>query len=404
MPNGTTKAVKLPAGITLRRDGKLLARVYSRQDGRRLSKVFARRELAAAKAWCRDTKVALDKGTIVAGETYTLRRAAELFSAGIEDGTIRTRSRQRYKPSTIRRYHLALDRQVLPRFGTLRLNEIRPGQLDQLVAELQAQGMAPSSVRNAVMPLQAIYRWAVRREMVVVDPTAALELPVDRSGRNRVATVAEIERLLAAVADRDRPLWAMAVYAGLRRGELMALRWSDVDLAQGVVRVERSHNPEAGATDVPKSSAGRRRVPIPEALHKHLLEHRMRADLSQPLVFARSGLAGRRRGPDGPFSDTGVTQRARRRWEAEGLNPLTLHECRHTYASLMIAAGVSPKALQTYMGHSSITTTYDRYGHLMPDDEQASAKQLQSFLDSQSATKTVSNDPRFDCVASVPAR
>jgi integrase len=95
-------------------------------------------------------------------------------------------------------------------------------------------------------------------------------------------------------------------------------------------------------------------------LREHLLDHRVRTDASQPLVFARLTFAGRRRGQDGPFSETGVAQRARKRWRSAGLQPLTLHDCRHTYAGLMIAAGVSAKALQSYMGHSSITTTYDR--------------------------------------------
>lgn len=71
----------------------------------------------------------------------------------------------------------------------------------------------------------------------------------------------------------------------------------------------------------------------------------MRARPGQPLVFARSALAGRRWGTDGPFSDSGLRQRARRSWERQGLQPITFHECRHTYASLMIAAEESPKAL-----------------------------------------------------------
>jgi integrase len=380
--------MKLPKGITYRDDGKLLARVYSKQDGRRLGKVFARGELSAAKSWCRDTKVALEKGTIVTGESPTLRTAAQTFLGGIEDGTIRTRSRQRYKASTVRRYRLSLDKCLLPHLGSLRLNEIRPGQLHRLVGQLQARGMAPNSVRNAIMPLQAIYRWAVRQEMVAVDPTAAIELPVDRGRRDRFATVPEVDLLISALAEKDRPLWACAIYAGLRRGELMALRWGDVNLADGVICVERSHNPEAGTTGTPKSNAGTRRVPLPDVLREHLLDHRVRANASQSLVFARSTLAGRHRQPDGPFSDTAVTQRARKRWQARGIKPITLHECRHTYASLMIAAGVAAKPLQSYMGHSSITTTYDRYGHLMPDAESTSAVQLQAFLDAQSVAKT----------------
>jgi len=73
--------------------------------------------------------------------------------------------------------------------------------------------------------------------------------------------------------------------------------------------------------------------------------------------------------------------RARRAWKAAGLEPVTLHECRHTFASLMIAAGVNAKALSTYMGHATISITLDRYGHLMPGNEAEAAGLLDAYLD-----------------------
>lgn len=310
-----------------------------------------------------------------------------MFLAGAKEGTIRTRSRQAYKPATLARYRRALDQQLLPELGSLKLNEILGSRITRVVGKLQARGLSANSIRNSIMPLQAIYRWAIRMEYARVDPTRHLELPLDRGRRDRFATPQEVSLLLAALDGRDRPLWATALYAGLRRGELMALRWSDIDLATGVISVERSHDPEAGTTGETKSAAGHRRVPIAPVLRDLLLEHRLRhhADNdhrgSDPLVFSRRSLAGRFRSQDGPFTSA-VGQRARRRWEAQGLDPISLHEARHTYASLMIAAGESAKALQTCMGHSSIATTYDRYGHLMPDAESESAARLQNYLDS----------------------
>lgn len=374
---------KLPIGISRRSDGKLLARVWSKRDGKRISKVFGRRDIAAAKAWRRDTSTALSRGEIIAGDSPTLRHAAALFLAGAEEGTVRTRSRQRYKPATIARYRRALDGHLLDVLGSFKLNEIRAGQLERLIGKLQAKGLAANSVRNAFMPLQAVYRWAVRQELVRIDPTSDVELPLDDGSRDRFASREEVELRLATLPVNDRALWATAFYAGLRLGELMALRWSDVDLASGLIRVELSHDPEAGTTGAPKSAAGVRRVPIPAPLREHLIDHSMRASKHQPLVFARWSLAGRRRGPDGHFNASGVYQRARRHWEPQGLGSMTLHDCRHTYASLMIAAGENPKALQTYLGHSSITTTYDRYGHLLPGAERESAERLSAYLGDQ---------------------
>jgi integrase len=75
-----------------------------------------------------------------------------------------------------------------------------------------------------------------------------------------------------------------------------------------------------------------------------------------------------------------MTRRARKAWRDKGLEPIGLHECRHTYAAFMIAAGVNAKALSTYMGHSSITITLDRYGHLMPGNEEEAAGMLEVYL------------------------
>ena len=81
-----------------------------------------------------------------------------------------------------------------------------------------------------------------------------------------------------------------------------------------------------------------------------------------------------------PFTPTNVRKRANAAWARAGLEPIGLHECRHTFASLMIAAGVNAKALSAYMGHSSVTITLDRYGHLMPGNESEAAERLDAYL------------------------
>jgi integrase len=153
----------------------------------------------------------------------------------------------------------------------------------------------------------------------------------------------------------------------------MALRWDDVDLAAGVVHVRRGWDVKEGEI-MPKTEIARRRVPVPAVLRDHLVEHRQRAGDVQGdwLVFGRA--------PRRPFGPSTVTKRARYAWDAAGLERITLHECRHTFASLMIAAGVNAKALQTYMGHANIEITYGRYGHLMPGNEDQAAGLLDAYL------------------------
>jgi integrase len=215
-----------------------------------------------------------------------------------------------------------------------------------------------------------------------MNPTTGLDLPAVRGERDRIAPPAEAEQLLAALADDDRALWATALYAGLRRGELMGLRWKDVDLPGGVLHVEQGWDPKAKKMVAPKSAAGRRTVPIPKALRIHLAALKMATEDSgvdpDRLVF---GIKGK------PFSGSAIEQRAKRAWKDAELEPIGLHDLRHTYASLMIAAGVNAKTLSTYMGHATTAITYDRYGHLFPGNEAQAAGLLDAYLDAEAAAR-----------------
>jgi integrase len=244
--------------------------------------------------------------------------------------------------------------------------------VQDLVDRLVGEGCSPSAVRNAVLPLRAIYRRAADRGEVDLNPTLQLSLPAVRPRRERVPRPSEAAALIAAVPLGDRAVWATALYAGLRRGELQALDWSHIDFAAGVIHVQRSWDARAGLID-PKSRAGNRKVPIADALRVHLLTHRLQQGRGgQGFVFTSK--SGR------PFDSAGLATRAKKTWVAAGLEPVGLHDCRHTYAAFMIAAGINTKALCTYMGHSTITVTLDRYGHLLPGNELEAASLLDRWL------------------------
>jgi integrase len=315
--------------------------------------------------------VALRRGLLRAAAPVTVAEAASTWLAGARAGAVRNRSGDIYKPSALRGYETSLRLRVLPAFGAARLSEITRADLQALVDRMLAEGIGASTLRNTLMPLRAIYRRALARGEVAVNPTSGLELPAVRGRRERIATPAEVRSLLDALAE-DHALWGTAVYAGLRRGELRALRWEDVDLDGGVIRVSRGWDAKEGPIE-PKSRAGTRTVPIPAALRRLLLEHRLRADRPRGLVFGRT--------EEHSFDPSTVMDRARRIWGAAGLADLTLHDCRHTYASLMIVAGVNAKALCSYMGHASVTITFDRYGHLMPGNEAEAAGLLDRLLE-----------------------
>jgi integrase len=128
-----------------------------------------------------------------------------------------------------------------------------------------------------------------------------------------------------------------------------------------------------GETGDPKSRAGRRGVPIVAALRDLLVEHKVVTRRESGLVFGSSATQ--------PFTPTAVRKRALTAWRRLGLDPIGLHECRHTFARLLIAAGVNAKAITAYLGHASIQTTFDFYGRLMPGNEEEAVALVDAYLE-----------------------
>jgi integrase len=351
------------------------ASVYSKRDGKKIRRTFARE--AEAKSWRADALSALDKGGLRAPKPTTVNEAWEAWYSGAQGGTVFNRSGDPYKPSALRSYERAMRLRVLPAFGGMRHADVRRPDLQAFADGLLADDLSPSAIRCTFLPLRAVFRRALSRGELAVNPCDGLELPAVRGGRDRIADPGEADALIGALRFDDRATWATAMYGGLRRGELKALRVDDVDLAAGVIRLERGWDEKEGEIEL-KSAAGRRRVPIAAVLRDSLAEHLARSGREgTALIFGRT--------PSDPFNGKTLQGRADTAWGEAGFNRITLHECRHTFASLMIAAGVNAKALSTFMGHATVAITYDRYGHLMPGSEEEAAGLLDTYLGVQRA-------------------
>jgi integrase len=181
-----------------------------------------------------------------------------------------------------------------------------------------------------------------------------------------------------------RPVWATAFYAGLRRGELQALRVCDIDFEAHLIAVERGWDQVEGVIE-PKSDAGRRTVPMLAILADYLAADLRRTGRSgEDLVFGRT--------TEQAFYASTIDYGAKKAWKAASATaaeedeapsfprPITLHECRHTFASLLIDAGANPKAIQQFMGHSKIQTTFDVYGHLLPGSHDEVRERMDGYL------------------------
>ena len=371
--------------------------VWDAAAGRKLKRTFPTK--TAAKLWRQDALVAVRAGELTATPkgARTVADALEKLIAGMKDGSVLDRSGRRYRPVTIRNYAADVRNVLAPALGHLRLGEVKRGDVQRLVDRLHADGLTGSTIRNKLDPLRVVFRRAVQDEEVATNPATTLRLPALAHRPKRIADPDRAATLLDALPDGERALWATAFLGGLRMGELRALPVDGVDFDAGLIRVEKGWDDVEGEQD-PKTAAGVRTIP---------LVGRLRVEL------ARQILATGRSGSDLIFGETATTalvrstvrSRALRAWgwrhvpnptpgarpkriwvkaREDALDPLQPHEARHTCASYLAAAGVTPKNVQTAMGHAHIATTLDLYAKSVPGWERDAAAKVDEWLDRQS--------------------
>ena len=352
------------------------AKVYDpSRRGRMVTKRFA--DAKTARGARKDLLDALGRGQLPPEGPQGLRRAHEQFIAAAREGRALNKHGRRYKRSAWEDIDECLRKHVLPRFGSRRLADVRRSDVQRLVDDLTPK-MSGSRVRSIVNALRSLYRWAQDRELVASDPAARVRLPaMNATPRDRVASPSEFETLTAALEIEDALPYALAAYAMGRRAQIQRLRWAEVDLHLGAI--------EWGVDeDARKSPAARRVVPTVKPLLTLLKQ-----------TWIKQGRPGdeelvcppRRRSASGLLDTSGLSARAADRWEAKKLLPIGLHECRHTAATWLDAAGVSPKMASVLMGHATpdhqpgaASITLARYTHTLPDSIETARKQLNAWL------------------------
>ena len=276
------------------------------------------------------------------------------------------------KRSTIAAVESALRVHLVPFFDDKALDTIRHEDVVDLVAVLEGKGLSAKSIHNYIGTLSAIFNYAKgpQRRWAAVNPCDGVELPgVPENDEIRFLDEAEWEAVLRHVLVGayyllDRAFYLTAIMAGLRHGELIALRWRDVDWLAGRIRVRQ--NWVLGEFDTPKSRRGSRSVPMADRLAGEL--DRLHKAVGEPgedaLVFA-DPITG------GPLDKAANLRRYRKVLKAAALDAThNLHGLRHTFGTRMAAAGVPMRVLQEWMGHRDIATT-ERYADYAPSQHES---------------------------------
>ncbi|MBK5211601.1 MAG: site-specific integrase [Coriobacteriia bacterium] len=263
------------------------------------------------------------------------------------------------KPSTLLNYKNMIFHSLVPYFGDVPLSFITTADIQRYVAERLASGRSPATVQKALVLLKGMLKQAGEWNYLKVNPALAVKAPRRQFIEMQALTPVEIPIFLDAFSPEWRSLFFTAIFTGMRLGELLALQWSDIDWKSGTIRVKRSV--WNGTFQEPKTRNAIRVIGMSPMLTEVLREHLAVVPKSEAgLVFCTE--AGKI--IDGANLRHRIFEPA---LKAAGLRKIRIHDLRHTFASLLINQGENLKYVQNQLGHASITTTVDRYGHLMPD-------------------------------------
>ena len=300
----------------------------------------------------------LNTGTYVEPSRETV---AEFMQAWLADYA-ETRVRNR----TYEGYQVIVRRHIVPALGTIQLAQLQPRHIQSFESGLLTGGLTARTALHCHRVLSQALRWGVRMGALRTNPADAVDAPRPQRSETKTLDWQGVRDLLtAAQGSKYHPLYLVAVLTGLRRSELLALRWRDVDLSAGTMSVLRGLSQLGdGVTEFTPTKNGRPRVvTLPaEALGtlRYLRETR-EADGAwdvEGLVFCQpDGSAYRPPTVSRAFGD--LAKRA-------GFGGLRFHDLRHTHASLMLAAGIHLKVVSERLGHSGIGITGDLYSHVLP--------------------------------------
>lgn len=335
-------------------DGKRVRRwVYGATEREALAKLAELRE-------------AERRGQRLTAERYTFGRWL--------DEWLSTKRRQGTRTTTLRGYEWLIRQHIRPALGHIRLDKLAPSDIRHLVERKAESGLSPQSVRLMHALIRNSLADAEREELVHRNAAKLVRPPSARREEVRVLTVEDARRLVGVIqGDRFEALWVCALTLGMRRGELLGLRWTDVDFGNSTLTIRQALQRVGGRLVLvePKTALSRRTVPVPPPTLTALRAHRTRQNadrLAAGAAWQDSGLVFTTH-LGGPLEPRNVN----RAWYTLRANAdlpwLRLHDLRHACASFMLAAGASPRTVMKTLGHSQIGLTMNTYTHVLPEVE-----------------------------------
>ena len=365
--------------ITKRKDGRWVARLTVGYEGGRQRRkcIYGRTREEAAGKLAQALRNRL-LGLPVSNDKITF---GQYLDKWLEDSV-----KPSVRPATYYRYTREVRLHIEPTLGKTRLAKLSPGDIQALMNRKLKEGLSPASVRHMHAVIRRALGQAYKWELVPRNVATLVRPPRVSRYEARTLSSEEAAAFLEAIkGDRLEALYIVAVALGLRRGEALALRWQDVGLEAGTLRVSHTlQNLPGGGWNLaePKSRNSRRTLGLPQFALVAVREHRKR-QLEEKLRqgkqwqdhgFVFTSIIGT------PLDGNNIFKLFKQILKENGLPDMRFHDLRHSCASLLLAQGVSPRVIMETLGHSQISLTMDTYSHVMPVLMRDAADKMDAIL------------------------
>ena len=282
-------------------------------------------------------------------------------------------------------YRTKIKCHIKPSIGDIFVSSLRAEHIQRMVNGMIADGLAPKSIRDTYNILNKAMKKTVKLQIIAHNPCEGVELPKLKKYRADIYTPTMIQTILDKAKDTDMylPIYLL-VKLGLRRGELLALRWSDIDFKNNVLKVRHNmvRTEESYTIKEPKSEAGIRDIHLSKEVSSILKQERIK--YMNDLFNYGAGFQNLefviRQENGAPYHPDSMSQKWRRFLEKHNLPQRRLHDLRHSNATALIQAGVSPKVVQQRLGHADVQITLNTYTHVLPEMDVEAAEKLDEFM------------------------